>query len=72
MPRRSDLVAVRAGDLETGRRIKLPRMGSQFVTVIEVRDDEYGTCLVDTDSGVYPCNHNTLIDAEDDTAEVGL
>lgn len=63
MPR-GELVAVRAGDLEPGQRIRLPRRRG-LVTVIEVRDDEYGTCLVDTEAGVYPCNHHSLIDAED-------
>jgi hypothetical protein len=69
MSRRSELVAVRAADLESGRRVRLPRRRG-LVVVIDVSYDEYGTCLVNTDEGVYACDCHTLIDAEDDTAEV--
>lgn len=73
MPLRSkgDLVAVRARDLEPGRRVRLPRTRArELVTVIDVTEDDYGTCLVNTEAGVYPCDKNTLIDAEDATASV--
>lgn len=62
---RGDLVLVRAADLETGRRVCLPR-SRELVTVVDVTHDEHGTCLVHTDAGgVYPCNNHTLIEAED-------
>lgn len=67
MPR-SDLVLVRAADLEPGRRVRLPRRGRELVTVVDVTEDEYGTCLVHTESGTYPCDKHTLFDAEDGPA----
>jgi hypothetical protein len=60
---------VRARDLEPGRRVRLPRRRDLCV-VVDVSQDEYGTCLVTTDVGVCPCNLNTLFDAEDETSEV--
>lgn len=65
----SNLVRVRACDLEPGRRVRLPRRRN-LQMVVDVTHDEHGTCLVQTDEGVYPCNNHTLIDAEDDTSEV--
>lgn len=70
MPLRSkaDLVCVRACDLGPGRRVRLPRRGRELVTVVDVTEDEYGTCLVHTDAGTYPCDRNTMFDAEDGPA----
>jgi hypothetical protein len=64
-----ELVRVRAIDLEPGRRVRLPRT-RELVVVIDVTTDEFRTCLVDTENGVYPCAPHTLLDAEDDTSEV--
>jgi hypothetical protein len=64
MPR-SELVRVRAEDLEPGRRVRLPRTRG-LALVVSVNIDEHGTCLVDTEEGVYPCAPRDLIDVEDD------
>lgn len=66
MSRRSDLVGVRACELEPGRRVRMPRT-RHLVEVISVTEDEHGTCIIDTELGAYPCQASTLIDAEDDT-----
>ncbi len=71
MKQRSSLVCVRARDLEPGRRVRVPRSrGRDLTIVIDVTQDEHGTCLVNTEEGVYPCDKNTLFDAEDETASV--
>jgi hypothetical protein len=65
--RRSDLVAVRVGDLEPGRRVRLPRMRSrELVEVLGVTENEHGVCIVETERGSYPCEKHDLIDAEDE------
>lgn len=66
MPR-SELVRVRAEDLEPGRRVKLPHTRSrELAEVVYVTHNEAGSCILDTDLGVYVCSPKQLIDAEDE------
>lgn len=62
--RRSELVAVRAADLEPGRRALFPR-AETLATVVAVDTDGHGVIHVHTDLGVYLCAPNDLIDAEE-------
>lgn len=66
MPR-SELVRVRAEDLEPGRRVRLPGTScvAEVVSVIVPTDGER-RCIVDTDAGVWVGQPSRLIDAEDE------
>lgn len=65
MRRPSELIAVRASDLEPGRRIKVPRARGLAQVIEATADTASGRFTVYTDHGPYICGPHDLIDAED-------
>ncbi len=71
MPR-SELVIMRARDLEPGQRVRFPLMRrGERARVAAVSENEHGVLTVETDLGAYVCDGADMIDVEEDTAEVG-
>lgn len=69
--RHSELVAVRALDLEPGQRARFPRLPrGRLALIVDVSETDEGACVVSTDEGAYVCQPDDLIDVEDCTAEV--
>lgn len=64
--RLSELVLVRAGDLEPGQRVRFPRdRARELQTVVSVDEDDCGTFRIRTDVGTYVCRDSDLIDTQE-------
>jgi dienelactone hydrolase len=64
MQRLSELVRVRAEDLEPGRRVRMP-CTIVLSEVVGVRTTIEGMCVADTELGAYVCDPRCLVDTED-------